>query len=163
MFFRISFLTILFFTTIIFAEEKIIDSDNDSISDKYDKCPNTPDGVCVTQDGCIKQMKWIINFDSSSYIIQEQFKKKLNSLNEIGDECFGYKIMISGHTDSTANEKYNHTLSKNRAKAIEKYLIQNGIDKKRITSNWFGETLPTATNVTKEGRYLNRRVEILFK
>lgn len=138
------------------------DSDNDSISNKYDKCPDTPDGVCVTKDGCIKEIKRIINFDSSSYEIKKTYISKLNKIKEIALECFGYKIIISGHTDSTADEKFNQNLSKNRALAVKNFLVLNGLDEKRITVKWFGETKPIATNITKDGRFANRRVEILF-
>lgn len=153
---------ILISTTLLNASDKIVDSDNDSISDKFDKCPGTPDGVCVTKDGCTKELKRIIHFESSSDKITPEYMKKLSSINEIGVECFGYNIVLIGHTDSTADEKYNLKLSKNRALSVKKELLKNGIDPKRITIKWFGETKPIATNVTKEGRFMNRRVEILF-
>lgn len=156
-------LFILITFTLLHAQETYKDTDKDTIADKYDKCPNTPDGVCVTKDGCIQQIKRIIYFDSSSYEIKEDSINELKSINEISLECFGYTIEISGHTDSTADERFNKNLSQQRAKAVKKQIILNGIEKKRIKTTWYGETMPVTTNVTKEGRALNRRVEILFK
>jgi OOP family OmpA-OmpF porin len=42
------------------------------------------------------------------------------------------------------------------------YLINNSIDKSRITSIGYGETKPVADNSTDQGKSLNRRVEFKF-
>ena len=39
------------------------------------------------------------------------------------------------------------------------YLVERGIDKKRLTANGYGESMPIETNDTPEGRQHNRRVE----
>jgi OOP family OmpA-OmpF porin len=161
--FKKTIILIFIFLGTIFANSSTTDSDFDSISDQFDKCPNTPDGVLVDQNGCTQIIKNKIQFDSSSYQIKDEYKDKINSVKEIAKECFGYKIEIIGHTDSTADESYNKLLSKNRALSVRKELIDAGIDSKRITIDWYGELMPIATNVTKEGRFLNRRTEILFK
>ena len=140
-----------------------LDSDNDLINDKYDKCPNTPDGVCVDKDGCTQKIKRVVSFNSASYSIDEKDIKKVENIVEIAKECFGYKILLKGHTDSTYLGNYNLTLSKQRVDSLKKLLIQNKIDKNRINIEWYGETSPISTNVTKEGRETNRRVEVIFK
>jgi OOP family OmpA-OmpF porin len=80
----------------------------------------------------------------------------------IAKECFGYKILIVGYTDSTASELYNKNLSKQRALSVATTLLNCGINKSRIVTKWYGETKPIAPNNTKDGRYKNRRVEIKF-
>jgi outer membrane protein OmpA-like peptidoglycan-associated protein len=82
---------------------------------------------------------------------------------QIASECFGYEIYIQGHTDSTSSEKYNLYLSKRRAQRVSTILKSFNIDPKRVHIQWFGETKPVATNITQEGRYQNRRVEVYFK
>jgi outer membrane protein OmpA-like peptidoglycan-associated protein len=69
------------------------------------------------------------------------------------------EIEISGHTDNTGTAEYNKKLSENRAFAVESYLIDQGIVKKRITSKGYGNTQPLADNTSEEGRALNRRTE----
>jgi len=158
------FLLLSFLIINIFASDTLMnDDDKDMIINKYDKCPNTPDGVCVDKNGCTKVIKRVINFEPSASTIDENSTIKAESIIEIAQECFGYNIVISGHTDSIYDSNYNLNLSKKRSQNIEKLFYINGIKTTRIKTNWFGETQPIATNVTKEGRKLNRRVEITFK
>jgi OmpA-OmpF porin, OOP family len=49
-----------------------------------------------------------------------------------------------------------------RAKGVMDYLIKQGVSPDRITSVGFGETRPIADNKTKEGRALNRRVDVVM-
>jgi outer membrane protein OmpA-like peptidoglycan-associated protein len=73
-----------------------------------------------------------------------------------------YSIIVEGHTDSTGNEEYNVTLSKNRAESVGRYLIANGIDKERLSFEGYGSEYPVDTNETPEGRARNRRVEFIL-
>ena len=68
-------------------------------------------------------------------------------------------VEISGHADATGPDDYNMLLSEWRAKAVTNYLVQKSIEKDRISVTFFGETKPTDSNETKEGRRKNRRVE----
>ncbi len=52
------------------------------------------------------------------------------------------KIEIGGHTDSRGDAKENQLLSENRAKSVMNYLIEKGIDVKRLQSKGFGSTQP---------------------
>jgi outer membrane protein OmpA-like peptidoglycan-associated protein len=70
------------------------------------------------------------------------------------------RVIIKGHTDSTGDERFNQTLSAERADTVRKFLVTEGVGPSRITAIGFGEQMPTATNNTPEGRQQNRRVEI---
>lgn len=156
---NIIFLSIL---TSLFASDIIIDKDNDLVPDNKDRCLNTPQGVCVDRYGCTKKIKRVVHFDEGSYKLNTKEIDKLKGIVEIGAECFGYNLLVSGNTDSIYTKDYNMILSKKRAETIKKLLNIYGINSKRIKIKWNGETKPIATNVTKQGRYKNRRVEILF-
>jgi outer membrane protein OmpA-like peptidoglycan-associated protein/cytochrome c-type biogenesis protein CcmH/NrfG len=69
------------------------------------------------------------------------------------------KIEISGHTDSTGSFSYNKTLSENRALSVYNYLIEEGIDKERLSYAGYADTKPVASNETEDGRAKNRRTE----
>lgn len=84
----------------------------------------------------------------------------LNKLAEILKKYPDTNVLIEGHTDSTGREDYNMALSEKRAKAVQNYLIQQGVDSNRMTVKWYGETRPIAPNDNEEGRRQNRRVEI---
>lgn len=69
-------------------------------------------------------------------------------------------IVSEGHADSIGTEKYNMGLSRRRAEAVRKYLVDHGIAPNRIRIEAYGESKPVASNKTAEGRAQNRRVEI---
>lgn len=76
------------------------------------------------------------------------------------------KVIITAHADSQGDAGYNKQLSERRAKAVYQYLINNGIDKSRITEiQGMGmKQLPEPTSDAPAGtiRYhkLSRRCEI---
>lgn len=69
-------------------------------------------------------------------------------------------FVLSGHTDSTGPEEYNQGLSERRAAAVKKWLVSNGVAASRLKTVGYGETRAKYDNATKEGRKLNRRVEM---
>ena len=71
-----------------------------------------------------------------------------------------YKLIISGHTDSSGNPDKNMILSKERADAVKQYLIVHGVQGHRLSADGYGATKPVADNKTAKGRALNRRVEL---
>jgi len=73
----------------------------------------------------------------------------------------GLELEVEGHTDSVGSDGMNQTLSENRAEAVRKYLLAQGVPEDAIVSRGFGETRPLATNDTAEGKAQNRRVEIV--
>ena len=68
-------------------------------------------------------------------------------------------IRVEGHTDNVGDDGFNLTLSRNRAAEVMAYLVDQGVDAGRLTSEGFGDTQPIADNETEEGRATNRRVE----
>lgn len=69
-------------------------------------------------------------------------------------------IEIGGHTNGLPNHEYCDQLSSNRAKSVEQFLIQKGIDRKRLSTKGYGKRQPIATNETEQGRQRNQRVEV---
>jgi len=72
-------------------------------------------------------------------------------------------IVIRGHTDNAGTEEHNQQLSVDRSNAVMNYLVKNGIAANRMSTWGFGSSRPLASNVTEEGKALNRRVEIQVK
>jgi len=101
-----------------------------------------------------------INFDFDSYRLRSESKDPLNDVAKLMKEFPEMRIKIIGHTDSKGSDKYNATLSKNRAKSVARYLNSKGVAMDRMETEGFGEKYPIDTNDTKEGRFNNRRVEI---
>jgi outer membrane protein OmpA-like peptidoglycan-associated protein len=72
------------------------------------------------------------------------------------------KVEVEGFTDSVGNDAYNEALSQHRADSVRNALVNMGVDPDRVATRGFGESLPVASNATKAGRHLNRRVEIVL-
>jgi outer membrane protein OmpA-like peptidoglycan-associated protein len=69
-------------------------------------------------------------------------------------------VEISGHTDNTGTPEHNQVLSEQRARSVVEYLVNKGIDSKRLDAAGYGEMRPVADNDSEEGRALNRRTEL---
>lgn len=72
------------------------------------------------------------------------------------------KVAIHGHTDSDGSDALNMTLSQNRAKAVNDFLVSKGIAAARLSHQGFGATKPLAPNTTPEGKAKNRRTEFVI-
>jgi OOP family OmpA-OmpF porin len=70
------------------------------------------------------------------------------------------EVVIEGHTDSTGPEIYNQGLSERRAEAVKSHLVAQGAEGDRLRTVGQGETNPIASNTTRDGRAINRRVEL---
>ncbi|HAS42397.1 MAG TPA: hypothetical protein DCS93_18105 [Microscillaceae bacterium] len=66
------------------------------------------------------------------------------------------KLYINGHTDDLGAPEVNRQLSLKRALAVQKSLVQQGIDPKRLLMKGYGQTKP----LKKGSKAANRRVEI---
>lgn len=139
------------------------DRDGDGVTDDKDKCPDTPRGEMVDEDGCTLKMTIRVNFDFDKAVVKPEFKYELDKAAAfiLKHKDVPY-ILLAGHTDHIGTIAYNQKLSEERAAAVKKYLVENyQIDPKRLYTKGYGKTQPIADNATDEGRYLNRRVEII--
>ncbi len=67
---------------------------------------------------------------------------------------------LAGHTCSIGTERYNQGLSERRAASVMSYLTGKGVNPGSLRAIGYGELQPKFDNNTREGRRLNRRVEI---
>jgi len=137
-----------------------LDSDNDGVYDDKDKCPNTQSGLKVDLNGCHVKRTLSLNFKiNSDEIVEEYYYKVIEFANYMKKNPI-YKVEIIGHTDSIGKAEFNMLLSQRRARAVKIALMQEGILPSRLSSKGRGELEPLQSNRTKEGRKLNRRIEI---
>jgi outer membrane protein OmpA-like peptidoglycan-associated protein len=100
-----------------------------------------------------------IFFDFDKSTLRPISKAELNRLVKILNDNPNMRIRIGGHTDNYGSDEYNQKLSENRAGSVVQYLIEAGIDKKRLEYKGYGESEPIDTNETPQGRQNNRRTE----
>jgi outer membrane protein OmpA-like peptidoglycan-associated protein len=70
------------------------------------------------------------------------------------------RFKLIGHTDSRGAEEYNRELSTRRAARLRDYLVQGGMDSKRLEVEGHGEMELKAQGDTEEIHAINRRVEV---
>lgn len=101
-------------------------------------------------------------FEFDKAVVQKGSFGALESIVNILNSKSELKVSLKGHTDAQGPENYNVMLSKNRVSAVQDFLLSNGISVDRIIIEAMGEKTPIADNSSKEGRKLNRRVEVRF-
>ena len=69
-------------------------------------------------------------------------------------------VRIDGHSDAYGTSKNNLKASRFRAQGAANFLVKSGIAASRLQVNAYGEDKPAASNDTKAGMTLNRRIEI---
>jgi len=103
-----------------------------------------------------------IQFEFDSYKLKKSSFETLEALAVWLMDHPGVRVILSGHTDDVGGEKYNLTLSRNRAGSVAAYLISRGIAQSRIEKYGYGEERPVAPGITEQARTINRRVEAKF-
>ncbi|MDF1545852.1 MAG: OmpA family protein [bacterium] len=111
------------------------------------------EGIKITFDSGIL-------FDVNKSELQYAAKANLEKLAVILNKYQDTEVLIEGHTDSDGDAEYNRELSIRRANSVSTHLAGQQVMASRFTIMGYGEDQPVAENVTKEGKALNRRVEI---
>ena len=99
-----------------------------------------------------------INFAFDSKAVIDDLKQipHLVDLLKVHPDTF---LEISGHADYKGSNAYNRKLSLKRAEAVQKLLVEQGLDPSRIALIGYGEESPKAAiDKSRESRFINRRV-----
>ena len=100
-----------------------------------------------------------INFAFNSAVLVDGFPSLLRLSNTLAHNA-GYKATLAGFTDSVGDDAFNEALSRARAEAVQEFLLQHGARHEQIVIRALGKSSPEATNESREGRFMNRRVVI---
>ena len=100
-----------------------------------------------------------IYFASGSARLQPDSDFVLRRIVEIIERCPDLRVQISGHTDSDGPSDYNQSLSEERARSVERYLVERGVDWRRLYTAGFGEARPMRPNDSAFNKSRNRRIE----
>ena len=72
------------------------------------------------------------------------------------------KARLYGHVQTNRSDEFNQTLSEERSRSVAQYLVDKGVDTRRIVSYGYGMTRPKSVAMTDEARKTNNRIEIKF-
>jgi outer membrane protein OmpA-like peptidoglycan-associated protein len=150
------------------------DRDNDTVFDDEDACPDVPGvrtadpktngcppaGDQVRLEGDKILLDDIIHFEIDSprvpHVSWPVVRKVADFIKANPDVL---EIDIEGHADETGTSEHNLILSRMRADAVKKIIVEDGVDEKRITTHSYGETRPKVPGHAEEQLRQNRRVE----
>ena len=100
-----------------------------------------------------------IYFDYDSHHLSQEAQDYLSSIVGVLNKVPDAKIAIDGHASEEGQRLHNERLAYNRAKAVAKFLISQGIEKERVIVIGHGSLVPNEENVNHE-LPLDRRVEV---
>ncbi len=83
-----------------------------------------------------------IFYDLDKYNLRAESKSAMDGLIKVLEDNPTITIKLTSHTDFRADDNYNLSLSKKRAKSAYDYLISKGVDKARLSSEGRGEKDP---------------------
>ncbi|MBV8759112.1 MAG: OmpA family protein [Deltaproteobacteria bacterium] len=152
------------------------DNDKDRILDKDDKCPNEPETYngFEDEDGCPDRGRVVVTDTSIEILDMIYFeydkaiikKESYPILDAVAATLQGNPsiqlVEIQGHTDERGDDAYNLDLSDRRAHSVRQYLIDKGVDEKRLTAQGYGETQPLDRSHNEKAWAKNRRVAFLI-
>ena len=116
-----------------------------------------PIEVCKDKVGAFAARNAIL-FQSGSALITESSGPALDELAGYLKACPEATMHVEGHTDADGEDALNLALSVSRAEAVVESLIARGVGYERLYAIGYGESLPIATNDTREGKQANRRI-----
>ncbi len=100
-----------------------------------------------------------INFETGSAVLVDGYPSLLR-LAELLAKNDGYRVKVEGHGDPNTPARAAEKLGMARANMVKQFLEKYGARPSQISVATAGNTSPKVGNGTKEGRFMNRRVNL---
>jgi OOP family OmpA-OmpF porin len=136
----------------------IRDADADGVPDDQDRCPRTPYGAPVDDQGC-----WVAAypafFDAGRAEVKSRYVPYVLDAARILKDHPDLAVEIRGCAEAADSGKDGLALARRRAEAVARILTDNGIDADRLRLTSRGDSEPAGAEAggRAQGR---RRVEI---
>ncbi len=157
------------------------DPDHDGVLNPTDQCPAQPEtrNGFQDEDGCPDEapaappaavvvddhitINQVVLFDHNRATLQAASNGILDAVVTVLREHPEIRVIrVEGHADDTGTESRNLRLSRDRAKAVQRYIVRARIARGRVTAQGFGSTRPLVQGDTPEAHERNRRVEFVI-
>jgi outer membrane protein OmpA-like peptidoglycan-associated protein len=102
-----------------------------------------------------------INFDFDKATLRPDAVPAIEQVAVLLKDNPVLRLELDGHTDGIGTKEHNRILSDARARTVRNALLIRGITADRLTTAGFGANVPVANNATEDGRFKNRRVELV--
>ena len=152
------------------------DNDGDGIPDKIDRCPNGAETINGVQDddGCPDKGDGLVQVapDHLDLLQPIRFRgtrlspSSFNLLGQIGATLRAHKelvrVRITAYVQPSGDDARDQTLSDKRAAAVTEWLVQWGVDAKRLEPRGFGSDKPLVPATDPSAADVNNRIEIII-
>jgi chemotaxis protein MotB len=105
-----------------------------------------------------------ILFDPGKTELKPEGKEALKQVTAILKDLANRNFQVAGHTDNAPIKskrfRSNWELSTQRAVEVVNYMIDSGMEPKRVSAAGYSDQSPVAPNDTPENKAKNRRIEI---
>lgn len=147
----------------ITAEKASFSGDTVDLTGLLETCKQGDVSTTLKLTPAMRLVHVYFDFDKSNLRLDESLAD-LQGLKRILMDNANYTAELRGHTDSRGSSAYNKALSVRRAKAVVKWLVDNGIDKNRLVAVGLGETqlvnnCSNGVRCSELEHQLNRRTE----
>jgi outer membrane protein OmpA-like peptidoglycan-associated protein len=113
-----------------------------------------------TARGLIVDMPDVL-FDTGQHTLKVGARERLSKVAGILLAYPDLHVNVEGHTDNVGGIEFNQRLSEERANSVRAFLVEQGVRPENIESHGVGMSEPVASNSTREGRQMNRRVDLV--
>lgn len=104
----------------------------------------------------------ILYFEFDQHTLTKAGEERLAALGDYMKKNGGLDLKVQGHCDERGSVEYNLALGQRRAEVVAKYLLDYGVDAKRLKSVSFGEEKLAAEGKDEKSHAQNRRVDFTF-
>ena len=107
--------------------------------------------------------KRVVHFDYDSSELSNEDYQTLQAHAQFLNANANSKIALTGHTDERGTREYNMALGERRAKAVESFLITNGVNAGQLEAVSYGKEMPINAGHNEAAWKENRRVELNYE
>ena len=115
------------------------------------------DGALSEEAGLRAITTFYFEFDSSDLKPEAMRALDVHAKDLKGN---GARVVLEGHADERGTREYNMALGERRAKAVQRYLVLQGVSPAQLELVSYGEERPVATGSDDSAWAQNRRVEL---
>ncbi len=107
--------------------------------------------------------KRVVHFDYDSSDLSNDDYQTLQAHAQFLIANANSRVALTGHTDERGTREYNMALGERRAKAVESFLVTNGVSPQQLEAVSYGKEAPVNAGHNEAAWKENRRVEINYE
>ena len=106
--------------------------------------------------------KRVVHFDYDSSDLSNEDYQTLQAHAQFLMANANSRLALTGHTDERGTREYNMALGERRAKAVQSYLVTNGVNAGQLEVVSYGKEMPINAGHNEAAWKENRRVELNY-